>query len=62
MRAQLVLGKYRVIERTGNRFRLALGGTTEFTVDLPIGSIEYDIRAGDLLTVYTEVLVKPKGM
>ena len=52
-RLVLVLGKFRVLERENNLMKLALGGSTTMTVTLP----EYaDVRAGDLLTLYTEVL------
>ena len=52
-RLVLVIGKYRVTERENLQMKLALGGSTTMTVTLP----EYaDVRAGDLLTLYTEVL------
>jgi len=58
-RVRLVLGKYRVLERTETSMRLALGGSTTMTV----GVESYmDVNAGDLLTLYTEVLLaKPQG-
>ena len=53
LRLILQLGKFRVIERENLQMKLALGGSTTMTVTLP----EYaDVRAGDLLTLYTEVL------
>ena len=53
LRLRLVLGKFRVLERTALEMKVALGGSTTMTVTLP----EYaDVRAGDLLTLYTEVL------
>lgn len=62
LRARLVLGKFRVIERQHDRFRLSLGGTTEVTVMLTDKQINYDLRAGDLLTLYTEIFIKPPGV
>jgi hypothetical protein len=58
-RLVLVLGKFRVTERTQNMMKLALGGSTTMTVTLP----DYaDVNAGDILTLYTEVLyAKPSG-
>ena len=59
LRAQLVLGKYRVIERQADGFRLSLGGTTEIKVLFADQQLNYDVRAGDLLTLYTEVFLNP---
>ena len=52
LRARLILGKFRVLERTELSMKVALGGSTTMTV-----SVEpfMDVRAGDLLTLYTEV-------
>lgn len=52
-RLVLVLGKFRVIDRTGNKMKLKLGGSTTMDVTLPPNA---DVRDGDLLTLYTEVL------
>jgi hypothetical protein len=49
----LVLGKYRVLERTETHMRIALGGSTVMTVSLPP---QADVKTGDVLTLYTEVL------
>jgi hypothetical protein len=49
----LNLGKYRVLERTETHMKLALGGSTVMTVSLPP---QADVRTGDILTLYTEVL------
>lgn len=49
----LVLGKFRVIERHDQVMKLALGGSTTMTVTLPEHA---DVRSGDILTLYTEVL------
>lgn len=63
LRATLVLGKYRVIERQADGFRLSLGGTTEMKVLFADAQLNYDVRAGDMLTLYTEVFLKPpKGL
>lgn len=58
-RIVLNLGKYRVLDRDPLSMKLALGGSTTMTVAL---SRYMDVKAGDLLTLYTEVyLVKPEG-
>ena len=49
----LNLGKYRVLERQNLMMKLALGGSTTMTVQLPPHA---DVKAGDILTLYTEVL------
>lgn len=53
VRYVLILGKYRVVERTEKQMKLALGGSTTMTVTLPPHA---DVKAGDILTLYTEVL------
>ena len=53
LRIVLNLGKYRVLERSELQMKLALGGSTTMTVDL---TPFMDVKAGDLLTLYTEVL------
>lgn len=53
LRVVLVLGKFRVIERHDDVMKLALGGSTTMTVTLPPN---VDVRSGDILTFYTEVL------
>ena len=55
LRLILQLGKFRVIEREHASMKLALGGSTTMTCTLPEGA---DVKAGDLLTLYTEVLYK----
>ena len=52
----LTLGKYRVLERSETQMKIALGGSTTMTVTLP-SNANIDVRTGDLLTFYTEVLV-----
>ncbi len=52
-RLVLVLGKFRVIDLQGRKMKLKLGGSTTMDVNLPP---QADVRAGDLLTLYTEVL------
>ena len=57
----LNLGKYRVIERNEHMMTIGLGGTTTLRVSIPPVA---DVRAGDVLTLYTEVLFdagKPTG-
>ena len=58
-RAIFPLLKARVVERTATSFKLAIGGST--TIEIKCNMDMYDIRDGDLLTLYTEVLLaKPK--
>lgn len=58
MRAILPLGKARVIGRGSTSFKMAIGGSTTITIN--IGNMAlYDIKDGDLLTLYTEVLLAP---
>lgn len=52
-RLVLVLGKFRVTDRQNNLMKIALGGSTTMTCTLPDGA---DVREGDILTFYTEVL------
>jgi hypothetical protein len=54
VRVTLVLGKFPVVRLTNTHFTLKLGGTTEMTISRPP---QIDIRDGDLLTLYTEVLL-----
>lgn len=51
-RVTLVLGKFRVLERTEFEMKVALGGTTTMTVGV---QTFMDVKAGDLITLYTEV-------
>ena len=61
IRAVLPLGKARVVFSDSRGFKLALGGSTTMLIDLPHMHL-YDIREGDLLSLYTEVLLaKPQG-
>ena len=58
LRLVLVLGKFRVLERENLQMKVALGGSTTMTISLPP---QADVKAGDLLTFYTEVLyAQPK--
>lgn len=50
--------KARVVSIDSAEFKLAIGGSTTITVR-PTDLSLYDIRDGDLLTLYTEVLLKP---
>lgn len=51
----------RVVSYEAMQCKLAIGGSTTITIDVPQPQL-YDIKVGDLLTVYTEVLLaKPKG-
>lgn len=57
-RAILPLGKARVVDRGPNFFKLAIGGSTTITVQT-LNMDLYDIHDGDLLTLYTEVMLAP---
>lgn len=60
VRIRLVLGKFRCTEvrkgDTGYTAKIALGGSTTMTAIIPYDYV--DIREGDLLTFYTDVLTK----
>lgn len=58
LRFKLVLGKFPVVRLTSTHFTLKLGGTTEMTISRPPHA---DIRDGDLMTLYTEALLKSQG-
>lgn len=61
LRAILPLLKARIVERDPLGFKIHLGGTTTITVSCKVDM--YDIRDGDLLHLYTEVLLAPaKGI
>lgn len=56
LRAILPLGKCRIVEKGDSWFKIALGGSTTMTIT--IGNMAmYDIKDGDLLTLYTEVML-----
>lgn len=55
MRAVFPLLKARVTDRGPDYFKLSIGGTTTITIQCQMSL--YDIRDGDLLTLYTEVLL-----
>lgn len=56
LRAILPLLKARIVDRGEGHFKIHLGGSTTITVT--VDTRRYDIRDGDLLTIYTEVLLK----
>lgn len=56
LRAILPLLKARIVDRGPDYFKLSIGGSTTITINCRIEM--YDIRDGDLLTVYTEVLIR----
>lgn len=62
LRLQLIIGKFRCLEVTkialGYRAKVALGGSTTMTVDIPYEAA--DIRTDDILTFYTEIPTKLK--
>lgn len=57
VRAIWPLLKARVVDRTETGMKLAIGGSTTITITHDMRM--YDVRDGDLLTLYTEVLLKP---
>lgn len=56
-RYQLILAKVRVSMLAGNKMRLDLPGAGALIVPIPKGA---DVKEGDLLTLYTEVLANAK--
>jgi hypothetical protein len=58
-RAVLPLLKAHVIDRGPDYFKLAIGGST--TITIACNMAMYDIRDGDLLTLYTEVLIRSQS-
>jgi hypothetical protein len=56
LRAVLPLGKCRIVEKGEGFFKIALGGSTTMTITVNNISL-FDIHDGDLLTLYTEVLL-----
>lgn len=59
MRAILPLLKARIVDRGPNHFTLGFGAEygSPTTIRISLNSSLYDIRDGDLLTLYTEVLL-----
>jgi hypothetical protein len=57
MRAILPLLKARVVSKNSTEFKIAIGGSTTITITPQHGMHLYDIRDGDILTLYTEVLL-----
>lgn len=55
LRVVFPLLKARVVDRDSTGFKLTIGGSTTITIACNMPS--YDIRDGDLLTLYTEVLL-----
>jgi hypothetical protein len=55
MRAVFPLLKARVVDRGPDYFKLSIGGSTTITIACQMSL--YDIRDGDLLTLYTEVMI-----
>ena len=58
MRAILPLLKGRVVDKGEYGFKIAIGGSTTITIGLMHMHL-YDIKDGDLLQLYTEVLLAP---
>ena len=57
----LPLMKCRVTERTEGMIKIAIGGSTTVTIFLGELSDVADVKAGDVLTLYTEVLYANPG-
>lgn len=61
VRAIWPLLKARVVERTETQIKIAIGGSTTITISHDMRL--YDVREGDLLTLYTEVFIaKSEGL
>ncbi len=60
LRAILPLLKARVIDRSDTHFTIGFGSEygSPTTIRIAVDTSRYDIRDGDLLTLYTEVLIK----
>ena len=62
LRILVILGKYRVtkVEKGvfGTKFRMDMGNSVFVDADLGVSA---DVRVGDLLTIYTEVLADDKS-
>ena len=56
LRVIMPLLKAHVTARGPDYFKLSIGGSTTITVNCQMEM--YDIRDGDLLTLYTEVMLK----
>lgn len=63
LRAILPLLKARVIDRGDNFFKISFGldHGSPTTIWIPLDMSKYDIRDGDLLTLYTEVLLNAQA-
>lgn len=63
LRAILPLLKARVTERSANHFTIAFGAEygSPTTIRIGLDTSKYDLRDGDLLTLYTEVLIAKQG-
>ena len=57
LRVIFPLFKARIVDRGSDYFKLFIGGSTTITVTCQMDM--YDIRDGDILTLYTEVPLKP---
>jgi hypothetical protein len=62
MRAILPLLKARITDRSPNHFTISFGSEygSPTTIRIACQTSRYDIRDGDLLTLYTEVLLNAK--
>lgn len=63
MRAILPLLKARITDRSETHFTLGFGSEygSPTTIRISCDTTKYDIRDGDLLTLYTEVLIAKQG-
>ena len=55
VRAIFPLLKAHIIDRSPDHFKIAIGGSTTITINCNMAM--YDIRDGDILTLYTEVFL-----
>ena len=63
LRAILPLLKARITDRGPHHFTISFGAEhgSPTTIRVELNMDLYDIRDGDLLTLYTEVMIKPAG-
>lgn len=63
MRAILPLLKARIISREANSFTIGFGSEygSPTTIRIATDTSKFDLRDGDLLTLYTEVLIAKQG-
>lgn len=63
LRAILPLLKARITDRSPNHFTIGFGAEygSPTTIRIAIDTSRYDLRDGDVLTLYTEILIAKQG-